>query len=57
MKKYDIILLAVIITVLLPLAIVLLNSGKGGKAIVKSDGKVIKTLSLDKDSVYTYQSD
>lgn len=57
MKKYDIILLAVIITLLLPLAIVLLNSGKGGKAIVKSDGKVINTLSLDKDSVYTYQSD
>ena len=57
MKKHDFILLAVIVIVLLPLAIVLLNTGKGGEVVVKSDGKVIDTLNLKKDGTYTYKND
>ena len=57
MKKHDIILLAVIVIVLLPIAIFLLNTGKGATAVVKSDGKVIETLSLYKNGTYTYKND
>ncbi|MBP5494807.1 MAG: NusG domain II-containing protein [Lachnospiraceae bacterium] len=57
MKKHDIILLVVIVIVLLPLAIILLNTSKGGTAVVKSDGKVIDTLSLNKNGIYTYKND
>jgi len=49
--------LAVIVIVLLPLAIVLLNSGKGGEAVVKSEGKIIDTLNLNKDGTYIYKND
>ena len=57
MKKHDIILLAVIVIVLLPIAIFLLNTGKGATAVVKSDGKVIDTLSLYKNGTYSYKND
>ena len=56
MKKHDIILLAVIVIVLLPIAILLLNTGKGATAVVKSDGKVIDTLSLYKNGTFTYKN-
>ena len=57
MKKHDIILLAVIVIVLLPIVILLLNTGKGATAVVKSDGKVIDTLSLYKNGTFTYKND
>lgn len=49
--------MAVIVIILLPLSLLLLNSSKGGEAVVKSDGKVIDTISLKKDGTYTYQND
>ena len=57
MKKHDIILIVIIVIALLPVAILLLNLGEGGKVVIKSDGKVIDTLSLDKDGTYTYKND
>ena len=57
MKKLDFILLGAIIIILLPLSIALLNTSKGSKAVVKSDGKIIYTISLDKNAVYTYSND
>lgn len=57
MKKQDIILLAVIIIVLLPAVILLLNTGKGGTAVVRSDGNVIDTISLDKNGTYSYSNE
>ena len=57
MKKLDFILLGAIIIILLPLTIALLNTSKGSKAIVKSDGRIIDTISLDKNGTYTYSND
>ena len=57
MKKLDFILLAAIVIILLPIAILLLNTSKGATAVIKSDGKVIDTLSLDINGTYTYKSD
>ena len=57
MKKHDIILIIILVIALVPVAIILINLGDGGKAIVKSDGKVIDTISLDKNGTYTYKSD
>ena len=57
MKKHDIILLVVIIIVLLPIAIILLNLGKGGYAVVKINGRVMKTINLNKDGLYAYVTD
>lgn len=57
MKKHDIILLVAIIIVLLPVAIILLNLGKGGYAVVKLNGRVMRTISLDKDGLYGFAFD
>lgn len=57
MKKHDIILIIVIVIILLPVAILLINLEDGRKALVKSGGKVIDTLSLEIDGTYTYKND
>ena len=57
MKKNDIILIAVIMIIAVPLVIMLLTRQSGDKVIIKSDGKVIDEISLNKNITRTYETD
>ena len=56
MKKSDLILIAIAVIILIPIALLLVNTKSGDKALVKSDGKTIDVLDLSVDGTYRYEN-
>ncbi len=57
MKKNDLILIIAALLLLIPIALIIIGSKDGDKALVKRDGKIIDVIDLSKDGIYTYESE